>query len=100
MQAYDTVDLARGALRDGKVDLLFDDGVATSFWIGGTMSKACCELRGGPFSEPKYFGDGVAVALRKGDLELKRALNTAIKRVRESSQYDDMIRRYFPNKPF
>jgi polar amino acid transport system substrate-binding protein len=96
MQAFDTAEQAREAVMAGKADLVFDDGVSLAFWIAGTGSKACCELRGGPFQEPRYFGDGVGVAIRKGDQELKRLINIAIKRVRESGQYQEIARRYFP----
>jgi polar amino acid transport system substrate-binding protein len=94
----DKAEQAQDALREARADLLFDDGAALSFWLNGTNSKACCELRGGPFYEPRYFGDGVGVAVRKGDFELKRLINLAIKRVRESGQYDEIMRKYFPVK--
>jgi polar amino acid transport system substrate-binding protein len=98
IQAFDNPDLARAALADGKVDLAFDDGISISFWINGTNSTGCCELKGGPFIDPRYFGDGVGVAVRKGDQELKRLINLAIKRVRESGQYEEISKRYFPLK--
>ncbi len=60
IRAFDTPELARDALISGAVDLLFDDGISLAFWLNGTASKACCEFKGGPFGEPKYFGDGVA----------------------------------------
>jgi polar amino acid transport system substrate-binding protein len=95
LQPYDTAELAREALSTGRADLLFDDGISLSFWLNGTSSKGCCELRGGPFVEPEYFGDGIGVAVRKGDLELKRLISQAIRKVRESGQYAELVRRYF-----
>ena len=59
IRTFDTPELARDALISGATDLLFDDGIALAFWLNGTASKACCEFKGGPFGEPKYFGDGV-----------------------------------------
>ena len=96
--AFDTADQARDAVREGKAELLFDDGVALGFWVNGTNAKACCELRGGAFNEPRFFGDGVGIAVRKGDQELKRVINVAIKRVRESGQFDEIVKRYFPHR--
>jgi polar amino acid transport system substrate-binding protein len=93
---YDSPALAREALMAGKVDLIFDDGISLAFWLNGTGSRGCCELRGGPFYDPKFFGDGVAVAVRKGDYDLKRLINDAIAKVRASGQYAEIVRRYFP----
>jgi polar amino acid transport system substrate-binding protein len=68
--------------------------------MNGTNAKACCEFRGGPFNEPLYFGDGVGIAIRKGDRELKRLLDAAIKRVRESGRHEEIFVKYFPLKAY
>ena len=60
LQRFDNPELARDALIAAKVDLVFDDGVSLVLWLNGTGSKECCEFKGGPFLEPKYFGDGIA----------------------------------------
>ena len=52
----------------GAVDLLFDDGISLAFWLNGTASRACCEFKGGPFAEPKYFGDGIGIAVKRDDV--------------------------------
>ena len=49
----------------GGVDVSFGDGIALTFWINGTLSRGCCELKGGPYFEPKYFGDGVGIVVLK-----------------------------------
>ncbi len=46
---YENADLAREALAAGKADFLFDDGISLAFWLNGTLSRQCCEMRGGPF---------------------------------------------------
>src|SRR5262249_28604051 len=71
IRTYETVELARDALVTGAVDLLFDDGVSLAFWLNGTASKACCEFKGGPFAEAKFFGDGIGIAVNRGDSQLK-----------------------------
>jgi len=95
IQVFDTPELARDALMQGKVDLLFDDGISLVFWINGTASKECCELRGGPFLEPRYFGDGMAIAVPKNDQDLKLLLNAALKRVRASGRFEELVQQYF-----
>ena len=96
LQPFEQAELAHDALQAGKLDLVFGDGTHLAFWLAGTTSKGCCELRGGPFFDPAYFGDGVGVAVRKGDHELKRMVNTAIRKLRENGQYQDILKRHFP----
>jgi polar amino acid transport system substrate-binding protein len=89
-------DLAREALAAGKADYVFDDGISLAFWLNGTLSRQCCEMKGGPFLEPKYFGDGLAIAVPKNDPEIRSLLNEALKRVRASGRFEELVQRYFP----
>jgi len=100
IRAYESPELARDALISGAADLLFDDGIGLAFWLNGTASKACCEFKGGPFGEPKYFGDGVAVAVNREDQQLKLLINSALKRLRENGRYEELVLRYFPLRAF
>ncbi|MGQ0456118.1 MAG: transporter substrate-binding domain-containing protein [Hyphomicrobium sp.] len=93
---FENADLAREALASGQVDFLFDDGVSLAFWLNGTLSRQCCEMKGGPFLEPKYFGEGVAIAVPKNDPEIRMLLNDALKRVRASGRFEELVQRYFP----
>jgi polar amino acid transport system substrate-binding protein len=96
LRPFENQDVARDALTTGSVDLVFDDGIGLVFWLNGTASKGCCEFKGGPFFEPKFFGDGVAIAVTKDDAELKGLINTALKRIRATGRYEELMLRYFP----
>lgn len=98
VRQFDNEKSLKGALRKSTVDVVFGDGIGQSFWLAGTDSRGCCEFRGGPYFDPKYFGDGVAIAVRKGDAALRRELNIALKRVRDSGRYEELFLRYFPIK--
>jgi polar amino acid transport system substrate-binding protein len=100
IRAFETPELARDALITGSVDLLFDDGITLVFWLNGTASRACCEFKGGPFGEPKYFGDGVGIAVNREDVQLKTQINGALKRLRESGRFEELLLRYFPLRAF
>jgi polar amino acid transport system substrate-binding protein len=91
---------ARAALRRGEVDLLFGDGVALAFWLNGTDSAGCCVFRGGPFLESRFFGEGVGIAVRKGNDLLRQAFNWALFRLWENGKFTDLWLRYFPISPF
>lgn len=93
---YENADLAREALAAGNADYVFDDGISLAFWLNGTLSRQCCQMRGGPYLEPKFFGDGIAIAVPKSDPEVRRLLNDALKRVRASGRFEELVRRYFP----
>jgi polar amino acid transport system substrate-binding protein len=100
VHAYPTSAEARAALRKGEVDLLFGDGISLSFWTDGTESAGCCAFRGGPFTESRYFGEGVGIAVRRNDDLLRRALNWALFRLWETGRFTDLWLRYFPVSPF
>ena len=100
LHPYPTADAVRSALRRGEVDLLFGDGVALAFWLNGTDSANCCVFRGGPFLESRYFGEGIGIAVRKGNDVLRQALNWALFRLWERGRFTDLWLRYFPISPF
>jgi polar amino acid transport system substrate-binding protein len=95
-----TAEAGREALRRGEVDLLFADGIALALWLNGTDSGGCCEFRGGPFTESRYFGEGIGIAVRRGNDVLRLALNWALFRTWEKGQFTDLWLRYFPLSPF
>jgi polar amino acid transport system substrate-binding protein len=96
IMSFESPDLAREALENQKVDVLFDDGISLAFWLNGSLSRKCCEFKGGPYFEPKYFGDGVAIAVPKSDPQIKYLLNAALDRVRQSGRFQEIVDRYFP----
>jgi polar amino acid transport system substrate-binding protein len=98
--AYPNDEVARLALRRGDVDLLFGDSISLAFWLNGTDSENCCTFRGGPYLDSRYFGEGIGVAVKKGNDTLRLALNWALFRVWEQGRFTDLWLRYFPVSPF
>lgn len=94
--SFESMGEARDALRNGEIDFLFGDGVSLMFWINGTSSEGCCEFRGGPFTESKYFGEGVGIAVRKGNRKLREALNYGLYLARSEGRFEELHLRYFP----
>jgi polar amino acid transport system substrate-binding protein len=97
---YANAEAARAALRNKEVDLLFGDGVALAFWLNGTDSAGCCSFRGGPYLESRFFGEGVGIAVKRGNDLLRQALNWALFRQWEKGSFTDLWLRYFPISPF
>jgi polar amino acid transport system substrate-binding protein len=100
LKPYRTAADARSALQKGEIDLLFDDGISLAFWLNGTDSANCCEFRGGPFIESRFFGEGVGIAVRRGNEVLRQAFNWALFRLWEKGRFTDLWLRYFPVSPF
>jgi polar amino acid transport system substrate-binding protein len=100
VQPYPSADAARFALKKGEVDLLFGDGISLAFWLNGTDSANCCEFRGGPFLESRYFGEGVGIAVKHGNDLLRQAFNWALFQLWEKGRFTDLWLRYFPISPF
>jgi len=91
---------AKSALREGKIDFLFGDGVSLMFWLNGISSDRCCVFRGGPFTESKYFGEGIAIAIPKGNRKLRNALNYGLHLARSGGRIEELHLRYFPLRFF
>src|SRR5579863_3281570 len=100
IRPYPNAGTAREALRRRDVDLLFGDGIALAFWLNGSDSAGCCAFRGGPFLESRYFGEGVGIAVKRGNDLLRLALNWALFQLWEKGTFTDLWLRYFPISPF
>jgi polar amino acid transport system substrate-binding protein len=96
LKVFDTPAAARGALRRGEVAALFGDGISLSFWLNGTEAQNCCSFRGGPFTESRYFGEGISIAVKKDNAVLRRTLDYALAMLAEHGTYTDLYLKYFP----
>ena len=97
---YPNDETLRQALKQKDVDFIFADAISLAFWINGTESSDCCAFSGGPFVESRYFGEGIGIAVRKGNDTLRQALNWAMFRVWEKGKFTDLWLRYFSVSPF
>jgi polar amino acid transport system substrate-binding protein len=100
VRPYPDAAAAREALRKKDVDLLFGDGITLAFWLHSSDSGNCCGFRGGPFLESRYFGEGIGIAVRRGNDLLRLAINWALFQLWEKGAYTDLWLRYFPISPF
>ncbi len=100
IKPFETAALARGALKAGRVHAHFGDALSLSYWLNGAEADGCCVFRDGPYTDPRYFGDGVGVAVRKGNAQLRRALDYALARLAQKGVYGELYLKYFPVGPF
>jgi len=95
IKRYATQDEAYLDAAAGRLDLLLADSVAMTDGFLRTKQGASWEFVGKDYTEPKYFGDGVGVAIRKQDKDLVAAFNKAIKDIRANGTYDRIAKKYF-----
>jgi polar amino acid transport system substrate-binding protein len=83
-------------LRNRKIDGAFGDGMRFGFWLAGTDSAGCCRFAGGPYLAPKYLGEGLAIAVGKGNRALVSALDYALREITIKGKFAELYLRYFP----
>ncbi len=91
---YDTQENANFDLIAGRVDLLLADSIALTDSLLNTPEGEDFEIKGEPFVDP-LMGDGVGVAVRKGDDALREKFNAAIEAIRENGTYKTINDKYF-----
>lgn len=84
------------ALRDGKVDAVFSDGMQLAFWTNGTESAGCCRLFDGPYLSEPFLGEGLTIMLRKEDAALAAAIDHALLALSRNGRLQEIYLRYFP----
>lgn len=93
---YPSVAALEAGLLAKEVDAAFADGLTFAVWLNGDEAKDCCAFVGGPYTESRFFGEGVGVAVRKDDAVLRQALNWALARVAAKGVYAELYLKYFP----
>lgn len=98
--SFETPALARDALKKGRVQAVFGDAISLSYWLNGAEAGGCCVFKDGPFIDPKFFGEGVGIAVKKGNAPLRRALDYALARLAQRGVFGELYLKYFPVGPF
>jgi len=95
VSSYEAQDQVYLDIKAGRLDGTVADFVEVT---GGFLSKpegANYQLVGPELYEPKYFGTGAGIGLRKGEDGLKKELNDAIAAIRASGTYKTINDKYF-----
>jgi len=84
------------ALKDGKVEAVFGDGMQLAFWMSGTDSAGCCRLFDGPYLSEQFLGEGMTIMVRKEDAALAGAIDHALLALSRNGRLQEIYLRYFP----
>ena len=93
---YPSLTALEAALRAGEIEAAFGDGLTFAVWLNGEDSQGCCAFFGGPFGESRFFGEGVGVAVRADDPQMRRAIDWALAHLAERGVYAELYLKYFP----
>ena len=78
----------------GRLDAAFTNVIAARTEFLDTELGAGFEFAGPALDDPAWFGEGVGIAVRKGDEQLRAALDDALRELRGSGRLDAIRRRY------
>lgn len=95
IKLYPTQDEVNLDMTNGRLDLQVGDLLPLLDWTTKGSGKDCCELIGAPITDPKFVGEGVGIAVRQEDNDLREKLNKAIDEIRADGTYQAINKKYF-----
>ena len=95
IKRYATQDEAYLDLTAGRVDFLLADSVALSDGFLKKPEGKDYEFVGPDLTDPKWFGNGAGIAIRKRDKDLVEMFNKAIEQIRADGTYKTIQDKYF-----
>jgi polar amino acid transport system substrate-binding protein len=96
IRSFATLKEGLDALHAGVVDAFFGDALQIMFWLTGSVSQDCCRFVAGGYNDPNYFSGGMAIAVKRGNTELRDVLDYGLDRLQSSGRFAQIFRRYFP----
>lgn len=95
VKRYGTQDEAYLDLTAGRVDMLLADSVALSDGFLKKPEGKDYAFIGPDLTDPKWFGNGAGIAIRKEDKDLAEKFNKAIDTIRANGTYKGIQDKYF-----
>ncbi|PJG59476.1 ABC transporter substrate-binding protein [Aeromonas cavernicola] len=95
IKRYGTADEAYLDLKSGRVDYVLADSAAINDGLLKKEGGDQFEFVGPALTDPKWFGQGAGIAVRKTDSDLKAQFNVAIQALRANGKYKAINDKYF-----
>jgi polar amino acid transport system substrate-binding protein len=95
VRLYPTQDEANLDMASGRIDVMVGDMLPLLDFVEKTEDGKCCKIAGEPITDPAFVGEGVGIALRKEDNDLRERLNKALVEIREDGTYQKINDKYF-----
>lgn len=94
IKSYATLQSAFLDLEAGRVNVVFGDSPVILHWLKKQPMEKYV-LVGKTLTDPKYFGEGYAIAVRKGNAELLDILNKGLATIKADGTLHKIILKYF-----
>lgn len=92
---YGSFDDAYLDLKAGRIATILGDASALEEGLLNKDGGDGFEFIGPSLTDPKWFGEGFGIAVRKQDKDLTKQLDAAIKSLREKGEYQKIAAKYF-----
>ncbi|WP_170783194.1 transporter substrate-binding domain-containing protein [Ruegeria lacuscaerulensis] len=94
LRVYQTQDEANQDLFAGRIDATQADSIAMADFVNSDAG-ACCEIKGAVKDDPAILGRGVGAGVRKGQDDLREALNKGIAAILADGTHEKITSNYF-----
>jgi len=95
IKRYGTFDEAYLDLKAGRLDYVIADSAAITDGLLAKEGGDKFEFVGPKLNDPKWFGQGAGIAIRKQDKDLAKQFNDAIDAIRANGTYEKIQSKYF-----
>jgi len=95
IKRYGTQTEAYLDMKAGRLDLLLADSVNAELSFLKVEGGEHYQFIGPDLTDPRWFGAGASIALRKQDKQLKQQFNAALKTIRSNGVYKSINDKYF-----
>jgi arginine/ornithine transport system substrate-binding protein len=95
IKRYGSFDEAFSDLLNGRLDTVFGGSMGLNSGFLETEHGKDYHFTGPKFTEEKWFGRGIGVAVRKQDKDLKELLNKGIKELIDNGKHAEIAAKYF-----
>ena len=95
IKLYPTQDEVNLDMVNGRLDMQVGDMLPLLDWTTKNSDGACCKLAGDPITDKKFVGEGVGIAVRQEDNDLREKLNKALDEIRADGTYKKINDKYF-----
>ncbi len=92
---YGSFDEAYLDLANGRIAAVLGDASALEEGVLNKPGGEAYEFAGPSLTDPKWFGEGFGIAVRKQDKDLTKKLDAAIDALRASGEYQKIAAKYF-----
>lgn len=94
IRTYEYFEEAMKDLAANNVDVVLGDSQVINLWLHNQQGKNY-EVIGKTIDDKKIFGDGIGIAVKKGNVNLVNQFNKALAEIKQDGSYQKIMDQYF-----